>query len=200
MVEANPWYKNLPTDRGELPDSYGCVGVKADGGGCMAGRGHVGPMRLHRACNNRDLAALQAALEQGDDPNEVEAVRLPGRCQTGARFEVTCPSPPPASPQAGNTPLHSCAYEGWLDGVKALLSAGARVNATNNVRGKRGGEEVHTNSHFTTRCLGAVTLRALRARRALTSTPAEWRVRVPCTRRRLATRRGTSRRRWARRT
>lgn len=76
MVEANPWYKNLPTDRGELPDSYGCVGVKADGGGCMAGRGRVGPMRLHRACNNRDLAALQAALEQGDNPNEVEAVRV----------------------------------------------------------------------------------------------------------------------------
>jgi hypothetical protein len=123
MVEANPWYKNLPADRGELPDSYGCVGVKADGGGCMAGRGRVGPMRLHRACNNRDLAALQAALEQGDDPNEVEA--------------------------AGNTPLHSCAYEGWVDGVKALLSAGARVNATNNVRGKEGARRRHTNSHFT---------------------------------------------------
>jgi Ankyrin repeat len=37
-------------------------------------------------------------------------------------------------PQAGNTPLHNCAYEGWTDGIKALLSAGARVNATNNVR------------------------------------------------------------------
>ena len=85
MVEANPWYKNLPTDRGELPDSYGCVGVKADGGGCMAGRGRVGPMRLHRACNNRDLAALQAALEQGDDPNEVEAVRLSGAAKQALR-------------------------------------------------------------------------------------------------------------------
>jgi hypothetical protein len=75
MVESNPWWKNLPADR-ELPDSYGCVGVKPDGGGSMAGRGRVGPMRLHRACNNRDLKALQAALEQGDDPNEVEAVRV----------------------------------------------------------------------------------------------------------------------------
>lgn len=88
MVESNPWWKNLPTDRGELPDSYGCVGVKPDGGGCMAGRGRVGPMRLHRACYNRDLAALQAALEQGDDPNEVEAVRSGCPLPTSTRVTV----------------------------------------------------------------------------------------------------------------
>lgn len=75
MVEANPWWKNLPTDRGELPDSYGCVGVNPHGGGSMAGRGLVGKMRLHRAVNMRDMAALQAALEAGDDVNEVEGVR-----------------------------------------------------------------------------------------------------------------------------
>ena len=95
MVEANPWWKNLPADR-ELPDSYGCVGVKPDGGGSMAGRGRVGPMRLHRACNNRDLKALQAALEQGDDPNEVEAVRLRAR-----------PTSPVAS-RAASTPRVRC--------------------------------------------------------------------------------------------
>ena len=74
MVEANPWWKNLPAGR-ELPACYGSQGVKADGGGCMAGRGRVGPMRLHRAANLCDAAALRAALEAGDDPNEVEAVR-----------------------------------------------------------------------------------------------------------------------------
>jgi hypothetical protein len=77
MVEANPWWKNLPSDRGELPASYGSTGVKADGGGSMAGRGNVGPMRLHRACNLRDMEALTKALDGGDDVNEVEAVRLP---------------------------------------------------------------------------------------------------------------------------
>jgi hypothetical protein len=72
MVEKNPWWKNVS---GPFPETYGPVGVKADGGGSMAGRGRVGPMRLHRACANRDLGALKAALEAGDDPNEVEAVR-----------------------------------------------------------------------------------------------------------------------------
>lgn len=74
MVEANPWYKNLP-DGASFPACYGAVGVKADGGGSMAGRGRVGPMRLHRAANLRDAAALQAALAAGDDANEVESVR-----------------------------------------------------------------------------------------------------------------------------
>jgi hypothetical protein len=39
-----------------------------------------------------------------------------------------------AAAQAGNTPLHNAAYEGWLDGVNLLLQAGAKVNASNNVR------------------------------------------------------------------
>ena len=77
MVEANPWWKNVPTDRGELPDSYGCVGVNPHGGGSMAGKGVVGTMRLHRAVNCRNMAALEAALAAGDDVNEVEGVRTP---------------------------------------------------------------------------------------------------------------------------
>ena len=50
MVEKNPWCKNVS---GPFPETYGPVGVKADGGGCMAGRGLVGPMRLHRAAHAR---------------------------------------------------------------------------------------------------------------------------------------------------
>lgn len=73
-MEANPWWKNLPAGA-NLPASYGCTGVKPDGGGSMAGKGKVGPMRLHRAAALRDAAALAAALAAGDDPTEVEAVR-----------------------------------------------------------------------------------------------------------------------------
>ena len=76
MVEANPWWRNLP-ENAVLPACYGSTGVKADGGGSMAGRGRVGPMRLHRAANLRDAAALKAALAAGDDVNEVESVRPP---------------------------------------------------------------------------------------------------------------------------
>ena len=83
MVEANPWWKNLPSER-ELPDSYGCVGVKADGGGSMAGRGLVGAMRLHRAANNRNESLLASLLEGGEDPNEVDAVRVARRERAGA--------------------------------------------------------------------------------------------------------------------
>ena len=50
--------------------------------------------------------ALAAALAAGADPNKVEA--------------------------AGNTPLHSAAYEGWAAGVRALVKAGAKVAASNN--------------------------------------------------------------------
>lgn len=50
--------------------------------------------------------AIIKAVEAGNDVNEVEA--------------------------AGNTPLHSCCYEGWLDGAKLLLDLGAKVNASNN--------------------------------------------------------------------
>ena len=49
----------------------------------MAGRGTVSKMRLHRAVNLHDMAALQAALEAGDDVNEVEGVRC-------ARPEAAC--------------------------------------------------------------------------------------------------------------
>ena len=38
--------------------------------------------------------------------------------------------------QAGNTPLHNACYEGWLEGVQLLLDAGAKVNASNNVRAR----------------------------------------------------------------
>ena len=51
-------------------------------------------------------SALRAALSAGADPNEVEA--------------------------AGNTPLHSAAFEGWAEGVEALLRAGAKPLASNN--------------------------------------------------------------------
>lgn len=33
---------------------------------------------------------------------------------------------------AGNTPLHSAAFEGWLEGAQLLLQLGAKVNASNN--------------------------------------------------------------------
>ena len=72
MVEADPWWNNV---KGPFPESYGCVGVKHDGGGSMAGHGLVGPMRLHRAVNRRDMSALVAALDAGDNVNEVEGVR-----------------------------------------------------------------------------------------------------------------------------
>ena len=33
---------------------------------------------------------------------------------------------------AGNTPLHNCAYIGWVQGAELLLSLGAKINASNN--------------------------------------------------------------------
>ena len=33
---------------------------------------------------------------------------------------------------AGNTPLHSAAHEGWIEGAELLLTLGAKVNASNN--------------------------------------------------------------------
>lgn len=33
---------------------------------------------------------------------------------------------------AGNTPLHSAAFEGWREGAELLLQLGAKVNASNN--------------------------------------------------------------------
>ena len=78
MVEANPWWRNLP-ENASLPACYGALGCKSDGGGSMAGRGRVGPMRLLRAAHLRDVAARTAALAAGDDANEVESVRPPPR-------------------------------------------------------------------------------------------------------------------------
>jgi ankyrin repeat protein len=49
---------------------------------------------------------LRLVQEAGEDVNEVEA--------------------------AGNTPLHSAAFEGWAEGVELLLRLGAKVNASNN--------------------------------------------------------------------
>lgn len=51
-------------------------------------------------------AAIQKAVEAGEDVNEVEA--------------------------AGNTPLHCAAYAGWEEGCELLLNLGAKVNASNN--------------------------------------------------------------------
>lgn len=51
-------------------------------------------------------AAILRAVDAGADVNEVEA--------------------------AGNTPLHSAAYEGWTEGVRLLLDLGAKPNASNN--------------------------------------------------------------------
>ena len=52
------------------------------------------------------FSGILKAIEAGNDVNEVEA--------------------------AGNTPLHSCCYEGWLEGAKLLLDLGAKVIASNN--------------------------------------------------------------------
>ena len=103
MVERNPWYSRV---HGPFPESYGCVGVKPDGGGSMAGRGLVGPMRLHRAVFNRDADLVARLLDDGQDVNEVEA--------------------------AGNTPLHNAAYDGWTEGIELLHARGAKLDASNN--------------------------------------------------------------------
>lgn len=103
MVEKNPWWTKV---NGPFPEEYGCVGVKADGGGSMRGRGTVGKMNIHRAVNNKNMDAIILAVENGDDVNEVEA--------------------------AGNTALHSAAYTNWLEGAELMLKLGAKVNASNN--------------------------------------------------------------------
>ena len=52
------------------------------------------------------FAAIKKLVDSGENVNEVEA--------------------------AGNTPLHSAAYEGWLEGVELLLGLGAKIDASNN--------------------------------------------------------------------
>ena len=107
MVERNPWYTRV---KGPFPEQYGCVGVKEDGGGSMRGRGTVGPMRLHRAVFNRDVATIESLLDPNaavkTDVDEVEG--------------------------AGNTPLHNAAYDGWCEGIELLARFGARLDASNN--------------------------------------------------------------------
>ncbi|CEG00515.1 Ankyrin repeat [Ostreococcus tauri] len=102
-TEIEPWYKRV---KGPFPETYGCVGVKADGGGSMRGRGTVGTMRVHRATFNRDEAKIRALVEAGDSVNEVDA--------------------------AGSTPIMCAAYEGWVRGIDVLVELGAKVNASNN--------------------------------------------------------------------
>ena len=63
-------------------------------------------LSLSLSISTRFQLALRAALSSGADPNEVEAT--------------------------GNTPLHSAAFEGWAEGVEALLKAGAKPLASNN--------------------------------------------------------------------
>jgi hypothetical protein len=103
MVERNPWYNRV---EGPFPERYTNVGVKADGGGSMRGRGIVGEMKVHRAVFNRDAALIEKLLDEGENVNEVEA--------------------------AGNTPLHCAAYDGWREGVDLLVARGAKLNASNN--------------------------------------------------------------------
>lgn len=59
-----------------------------------------------RKLNGCLSAAVRAAVAAGEGVMEVEA--------------------------AGNTPLHSAAYEGWLEGAELLIELGAKVDASNN--------------------------------------------------------------------
>merc|ERR1712072_367223 len=102
-MEKEPWYTRV---EGPFPEWQGPVGVKEDGGGSTYAQGKVGGMVIHRAVNNQDAQAIKEAVEGGVNVNEVEA--------------------------AGNTPLHNCAYTGWLEGAELLLSLGAKINASNN--------------------------------------------------------------------
>jgi ankyrin repeat protein len=102
-TEIDPWYKRV---KGPFPERYGCVGVKADGGGSMRGRGTVGEMKIHRAVFNRDETLVRRLIAEGVDVNEVDG--------------------------AGSTPIMCAAYEGWCEGVDALVELGAKVNASNN--------------------------------------------------------------------
>ena len=102
-IDPDPWYKRI---EGPFPHWQGPVGVKEDGGGSTRGRGTVGRMLVHRAVNNHDKDEILRLVDAGEDVNEVEA--------------------------AGNTPLHNCACEGWIEGAELLLGLGAKINATNN--------------------------------------------------------------------
>ena len=66
-------------------------------------------------------AAVRAAVAAGEGVMEVEA--------------------------AGNTPLHSAAYEGWLEGAALLIELGAKVDASNNA-GDRPWHWAHNLGHM----------------------------------------------------
>ena len=171
MVERNPWYSRV---KGPFPESYGCVGVKPDGGGSMRGRGTVGKMRVHHAVFNRDSGAFYTLVPiRPRTRGERRSLRtFPGASlRPPLAFNTPCPrrlSTPPDAFQlhpdvrsygrlpsdlikkliddgddvnevegAGNTPLFCAAYDGWNEGVELLCELGAKVNASNNVRGSR---------------------------------------------------------------
>merc|ERR1711977_679853 len=94
-MEKEPWYTRV---EGPFPEWQGPVGVKEDGGGSTYAQGKVGGMVIHRAVNNEDAKATKKAVEDGVNVNEVEA--------------------------AGNTPLHNCAYNGWVEGAELLEPRG----------------------------------------------------------------------------
>jgi len=68
--------------------------------------GVIRPPTVCAACMLACPADIVQLVDAGADVNEVEA--------------------------AGNTPLHSAAFEGWLEGAQLLLQLGAKVNASNN--------------------------------------------------------------------
>lgn len=128
-MQADPFWSENNIGKGPFPAWNGPVGVKvrldwpdhyflgshkptlhhtqADGGGNMRGCGRIGPMKIHRAVNNRDLTLISSLVaEDKNAVNEVEAT--------------------------GMTPLHFAAWSGFEEGVNLLLSLGAKIDATSN--------------------------------------------------------------------
>lgn len=143
-------------DSSNLPNWQGPVGVKADGGGSIRGQGRVGSMRVHRAVHNKRLDGEQQVFGQPSCTlthcavTPSKQLALP-RAATAAlcplhvcAFNGSLLCPPELVQlvdagadvneveAAGNTPLHSAAFEGWLEGAQLLLQLGAKVNASNN--------------------------------------------------------------------
>ena len=150
MVERNPWWRNV---EGPFPAWQGPLGCKADGGGCHRASGLVGGMAVHRAACNRDAAGGRAAWPKRRCPcawqlcwaagqahhhqgwparPEPRARRLRRPCGAAVRALAAGGHSVNEVEAAGNTPLHSAAYEGWIEGVELLLSLGAKVDASNN--------------------------------------------------------------------